>query len=87
MENIENNETPDYVCQQMGMCKNQTCNLFPKRKTLFPKKEIKIEIPNMEYDLQAFEWPWELVANHLPAVDDDRDKFGSIVSLFFINYY
>jgi acyloxyacyl hydrolase len=27
--------------------------------------------------MPEFQWPWELVANHLPAVDDDHDKYST----------
>ena len=66
--------TADAVCQQIGFCANQTCNLFPKPKTArVVPIGIKIEVPD-NIKMPSFEWPWELVADHLPAVDDDKDK-------------
>ncbi len=77
---IENDATPDEVCQGIDMCKNKTCNLFPRKNTtkasLVPF--LKVEIPN-EGKLPNFVWPRDLVAGHEPAIDEGGDLFGSML--------
>eukprot|EP00026_Physarum_polycephalum_P007804 Phypoly_transcript_07872.p1 GENE.Phypoly_transcript_07872~~Phypoly_transcript_07872.p1 ORF type:complete len:447 (+),score=71.22 Phypoly_transcript_07872:193-1533(+) len=63
------------------MCKNATCNIFPKRNSTRkagPTVHIKVPAPS---DLPTFIWPWTQVADHLPAVDDDQDYFGVFPTL------
>lgn len=71
-------ETPDEVCQQIGLCKNATCNLFP-RKTARTTPMVQVEIDTEK--LPTFVWPWTQVADHLPAVDEDGDRFGILPTL------
>jgi len=79
---LENHDTPDYVCQQLGSCTNATCHLFPLPKTQSKRAENKNFQSQINTDnAPAFQWPWELVANHLPALDDDRDKFSTVETL------
>lgn len=78
---INERETADAVCLHIGLCANATCHLFPLPKSQRPPLGIKIEIPAEKRNLQSFQWPWELVANHLPAVDLDHDKFSTVETL------
>jgi acyloxyacyl hydrolase len=78
---VEEDETPDEVCQQIGFCANQTCNLFPKRARAVPiRPNVKFEFP-AHSNVPAFQWPWELVSNHLPALDNDHDKYSTASTL------
>eukprot|EP01111_Echinosteliopsis_oligospora_P012278 TRINITY_DN4189_c0_g1_i1.p1 TRINITY_DN4189_c0_g1~~TRINITY_DN4189_c0_g1_i1.p1 ORF type:complete len:562 (-),score=115.93 TRINITY_DN4189_c0_g1_i1:86-1771(-) len=79
---LENDETPDDVCLGLGFCKNQTCNIFPKRHTSSSSSYTHHiqEISSVD-NMPSFVWPWTEVADHLPAVDVDHDRFGEMQTL------
>lgn len=82
---IGERDTPDLVCQGIGFCANLTCHLFPQPKRRAVPFGIKMDIPS-NVEMPSFEWPWELVADHLPAKDLDKDKFSTIAELRGTNW-
>jgi acyloxyacyl hydrolase len=81
---LENHDTPDEVCQQINLCKNSTCNLYPrdsKTSKRGPRTNPLVFIEISSVDLPTIVWPWTKVGDHLPALDEDDDKFGILPTL------
>jgi len=87
---FSNYETPDMICQDIRVCTNDTCRLFPP-----PIKSINYDGRNKVNQLggKLYEnlqrplvlpkwiWPWERVAKHLPLFDADGDNFSDYPAL------
>lgn len=75
---LENKETPDRVCQQLGVCKNPECHIFP-----LPTKrnEVRREYENPVKERIEFNLKDLPVADHRPLVDFDSDGFSTIFGL------
>ena len=83
---LENKETPDYVCQQIGLCTNPSCNLFPKHtfKSVSETEKLRASEKSFKgsqkFDSSTFVYDIP-VADHLPLVDLDGDGFSTIFEL------
>jgi acyloxyacyl hydrolase len=78
---IENKETPDYICQKIGVCTDAKCHLFPKRK-FFAEEEKKQVVEEAIPKLGKLNYEYKIpVADHRPLVDFDGDGFSTLFEL------
>lgn len=77
---LELEETPDTVCQQIGVCTG-TCMLFPPPLSEVREKSSKIDwksqIKPFPADWDPISWINNFVNDHNPLFDLDSDKFSS----------
>jgi len=79
---------PDDVCQEIGVCTDATCRLFPKSKSEVGSakldhhwKRVTKKVHKLSAKAQLDPWKWieslfNSLIQHRPLYDDDGDKFS-----------
>lgn len=83
---LENKETPDRICQQIKLCTNPQCHLFPQHTFKAEEEQAKHEAKaqkyaGMKFEEVAREYSDLPVANHRPLVDFDGDGHSTLFEL------
>jgi len=78
---LELEETPDFVCQQIGVCTG-TCSLFPppliEVREKSSKMDWKSQIKPFPEDWDPVSWINNFADYHNPLFDLDHDKFSDV---------
>eukprot|EP01119_Soliformovum_irregulare_P005018 TRINITY_DN1632_c0_g1_i1.p1 TRINITY_DN1632_c0_g1~~TRINITY_DN1632_c0_g1_i1.p1 ORF type:complete len:586 (-),score=154.28 TRINITY_DN1632_c0_g1_i1:68-1615(-) len=81
---LDEAETPDRACDQIGFCSNVTCHLFPAPiSPRTPTDKFRHLGQNLvrPNHLPSWEWPWDKINEHKPVIDIDGDLFSTIMGL------
>eukprot|EP01114_Cavostelium_apophysatum_P017028 TRINITY_DN4967_c0_g1_i1.p1 TRINITY_DN4967_c0_g1~~TRINITY_DN4967_c0_g1_i1.p1 ORF type:complete len:585 (-),score=119.82 TRINITY_DN4967_c0_g1_i1:4-1758(-) len=80
---LENEETADTVCNELDICTNSTCHLWPLSDTPPRSYEVPDSVRNFKrpQNLPTWVWPWDQVIDHKPFWDADGDLFSTMQEL------
>ena len=87
IDGLEAGLRPDDVCQNIGVCTDATCRLFPKSKQDVTSKleshwkRVHHKVNKLSSKAKIDPWKWledlfESLIQHRPLLDEDGDKFS-----------